>query len=163
MAVNVSHVQFREPDFVEKLVAAMAAHKVNPANIEIELTESVAIDNIELIEQKLSAVRAAGVAIAIDDFGTGYSSLNILRQINVDRLKIDRAFVSGKDGLNEDYSIAGMVLQLAAQLGLETIAEGVETLAQCEQLRQMGCAEGQGYLFSRPLTCDQFEAYLRNQ
>lgn len=161
MAVNVSHVQFREPDFVDKLVAAMGAHKVNPANVEIELTESVAIDNIELIEQKLLAVRAAGVAIAIDDFGTGYSSLNILRQINVDRLKIDRAFVSGKDGHNEDYSIAGMVLQLAAQLGLESIAEGVETQAQCDRLRQMGCSEGQGYLFSRPLTCEQFEAYVR--
>lgn len=163
MAVNVSHVQFREPDFVEKLVAAMGDHKVNPANIEIELTESVAIDNIELIDQKLAAVRAAGVAIAIDDFGTGYSSLNILRQMNVDRLKIDRAFVSGNDGLNEDYSIAGMVLQLATQLGLETIAEGVETREQSEKLRQLGCCDGQGYFFSQPLTCDQFEAFLHDQ
>lgn len=163
MAVNVSHVQFREPDFVDKLVTAMHDHAVNPANIEIELTESVAIENIELIEQKLSAVRAAGVAIAIDDFGTGYSSLNILRQMNVDRLKIDRAFVSGKDGLNEDYSIAGMVLQLANQLGLETIAEGVETLAQSENLRQLGCCDGQGYFFSKPLTREQFEAFLQDQ
>ena len=163
MAINVSHVQFREPDFVEKLVAAMRDHKANPANVEIELTESVAIDNIELIEQKLSAVRAAGVAIAIDDFGTGYSSLNILRQMNVDRLKIDRAFVSGADGLNEDFSIAGMVLQLAGQLGLESIAEGVETQAQYERLLQLGCGDGQGYFFSKPLTCDQFEAYLLDQ
>ena len=163
MAINVSHVQFREPDFVEKLVAAMGDHKASPANVEIELTESVAIDNIELIEQKLLAVRAAGVAIAIDDFGTGYSSLNILRQLNVDRLKIDRAFVSGKDGLNEDYSIAGMVLQLATQLGLESIAEGVETQEQCEKLRQLGCCDGQGYFFSKPLTFDQFEAFLHDR
>ncbi len=163
MAINVSHVQFREPDFVEKLIAAMGDHKASPENVEIELTESVAIDNIELIEQKLSAVRAAGVAIAIDDFGTGYSSLNILRQMNVDRLKIDRAFVSGKDGLNEDYSIAGMVLQLASQLGLESVAEGVETQEQCEKLLLLGCCDGQGYFFSKPLTCDQFEAFLLDQ
>jgi EAL domain-containing protein (putative c-di-GMP-specific phosphodiesterase class I) len=163
MAINVSHVQFREPDFVHKLVAAMDDHQVNPANVEIELTESVAIDNIELIEQKLLAVRAAGVAIAIDDFGTGYSSLNILRQMHVDRLKIDRAFVSGNDTLTEDYSIAGMVLQLAGQLGLATVAEGIETQEQCEKLRELGCAVGQGYYFSRPLTCDQFEAFLQDR
>lgn len=162
MAINVSHVQFREPDFVERLVAAMNERAINPANVEIELTESVAIDNIELIAKKLSAVRASGVSIAIDDFGTGYSSLNILRQMNVDRLKIDRAFVSGQDGQNEDYSIAGMVLQLAGQLGLETIAEGVETQAQCDRLLQMGCCDGQGFFFSRPLASDQFEAFLRD-
>jgi len=163
MAINVSHVQFREPDFVEKLVAAMNERGINPANIEIELTESVAIDNIELIATRLAAVRASGVSIAIDDFGTGYSSLNILRQMDVDRLKIDRAFVSGRDGLNEDYSIAGMVLQLAGQLGLESIAEGVETQAQCDKLLQLGCCYGQGYFFSRPLASDQFEAFLRER
>jgi EAL domain-containing protein (putative c-di-GMP-specific phosphodiesterase class I) len=162
MAVNVSHVQFREPDFVEKLVNAMLRHSVNPANVEIELTESVAIDNIDLIEQKLSAVRSAGVRIAIDDFGTGYSSLNILRQMNVDRLKIDRAFVSGDDSQNEDYSIAGMVIQLAKQLGLETIAEGIETEAQREKLLSLGCGDGQGYFFAKPLPCEQFEAFLKS-
>ena len=162
MAVNVSHAQFREPDFVEKLVNAMHKHSVNPANVEIELTESVAIDNIDLIEQKLSAVRSVGVRIAIDDFGTGYSSLNILRQMNVDRLKIDRAFVSGDDGKNEDYSIAGMVIQLAKQLGLETIAEGLETEAQREKLLSLGCGDGQGYLFAKPLPCEQFETFLNS-
>ena len=163
MAINVSHVQFREPDFVEKLVAAIVDHQVNPACVEIELTESVAIDNITLIEEKLAAVHAAGVAIAIDDFGTGYSSLNILRQLSVDRLKIDRAFVSGQDSQKNDYSIAGMVLKLAEQLGLEAIAEGIETLAQQEKLLSMGCRDGQGYLFSSPLTDDQFEAFLDSQ
>ncbi len=141
----------------------MSKHGVNPANVEIELTESVAIDNIELIAKRLAAVRASGVSIAIDDFGTGYSSLNILRQMDVDRLKIDRAFVSGQDGLNEDYSIAGMVLQLAGQLGLETIAEGVETQAQYDKLLQLGCGYGQGYFFSQPLASDQFEAFLRER
>ena len=160
MAINVSHTQFREPDFVEKLTGLIADCQVNTANLELELTESVAIDNIELIDQKLSAVRAAGIAIAIDDFGTGYSSLNVIRQLNVDRLKIDRAFVSGEDCNNGDYSIAEMVLKLAEQLGLKTIAEGIETQAQFEKLRSMGCNEGQGFLFSVPLTSEDFEAFL---
>jgi diguanylate cyclase (GGDEF)-like protein len=163
MAINVSHVQFREPDFVEKLVSAIKDCGVNPACVEIELTESVAIDNIALIKEKLSAVHLAGVVIAIDDFGTGYSSLNILRQLSVDRLKIDRAFVSGQDSIEEDFSIAGMVLKLAEQLGLETIAEGIETTAQREKLLSMGCRDGQGYLFSEPLTDDLFEAFLDNR
>jgi sensor c-di-GMP phosphodiesterase-like protein len=163
MAINVSHAQFREPDFVEKLVVAIVDHGVNPANIEIELTESVAIDNIDLIVQKLAAVRRAGITIAIDDFGTGYSSLNILRQLNVDRLKIDRAFVSGEDSQHGDFSIAGMVLQLANQLGLTAIAEGIETQAQREKMLSLGCIDGQGYFFARPLTPDLFEDYLQNQ
>ena len=162
MAINVSHVQFREPDFVDNLLGAIAEYDVNPENVEIELTESVAIDNIELIEKKLSAIRAAGVTIAIDDFGTGYSSLNILRQLDVDRLKIDQSFVSGADSLNDDYSIAEIVLRLADQLGLDTIAEGIETQKQHDRLRALGCQDGQGYLFSVPLTCDQFEAFMQN-
>jgi len=163
MAVNVSHVQFREPDFVEKLVAAIDEFGALPGNIEIELTESVAIDNIELIEHKLSAVHAAGVAISIDDFGTGYSSLNIVRQLNVDRLKIDRAFVSGKDSLKDDFSIAGIVLQLASQLKLKAVAEGIETIPQRDEMRRLGCHDGQGYLFSPPLTSEEFEAFLQRQ
>jgi len=160
MAINVSHAQFREPDFVEKLVKAIQDHHVSPSNIEIELTESVAIDNIKLIEQKLSAVRAIGVAIAIDDFGTGYSSLSILRQLNVDRLKIDRAFVSGEDSSYRDFGIAEMVVKLAGQLGLKTIAEGIETEEQRERMLAMGCGDGQGYHFSRPLTCEAFEEFM---
>ena len=160
MAVNVSHVQFREPDFVEKLVGAIDEFGTSPGNLEIELTESVAIDNIELIQHKLAAVRAAGVAIAIDDFGTGYSSLNIVRQLNVDRLKIDRSFISGKDSRKGDFSIAGIVQQLAGQLGLKTIAEGIETENQRNHLLAIGCDDGQGYLFSPPLTDQEFEDFL---
>ena len=161
MAINVSHAQFREPDFVDKLVAAIADFGVSPSNIEIELTESVAIDNVAMIERKLAAVRAIGVAIAIDDFGTGYSSLSILRQLNVDRLKIDRSFVSGDASVNADFGIAEMVVHLADQLGLKTIAEGIETEAQCARLREMGCQDAQGYHFSRPLACGPFEEFLR--
>ena len=163
MAVNVSHVQFREPDFVYKLLRALGDQQVDAARVELELTESVAIDRVEMIEQKLAAVREAGVSVSIDDFGTGYSSLNVLRKLNVDRLKIDRSFVSGEDSRNEDYSIAEMVIRLSAQLGLETIAEGIETPEQRDKLLALGCAEGQGYLFSRPLAGDDFEALLADK
>ncbi len=162
MAVNVSHIQLREPDFVAKLAAAIHEFGTPPGMLEIELTESVAIDNIELIEQKLAAVRSAGIAISIDDFGTGYSSLNIVRQLNVDRLKIDRSFISGKESCEGDFSIAGIVLQLAAQLGLKTIAEGIETEEQRQRVLALGCTDGQGYLFAKPLACDEFIAYLQN-
>ena len=160
MAINVSHVQFREPDFVYKLLRALGEQQVDAEHVEIELTESVAIDRVEMIEQKLAAVREAGISISIDDFGTGYSSLNVLRKLNVDRLNIDRSFVSGEDSHNEDFSIAEMVIKLSAQLGLETIAEGIETPEQRDKMLSLGCAEGQGYLFSRPLAGDGFEALL---
>lgn len=160
MAINVSHIQFREPDFVDKLLAAIHDSQTMPHDVEIELTESVAIDNIDLIEQKLSAIRAAGISIALDDFGTGYSSLNVIRKLDISRLKIDRAFVSGEDCINGDYSIAELVLKLAGQLGLETIAEGIETPAQQEKLLSLGCLDGQGYLFSKPLECAAFERLL---
>ena len=159
MAVNISHVQFREPDFVQKLVNAIQLHDVKPENVEIELTESVAVDDIRLIEEKLSAIRSLGVAVAIDDFGTGYSSLNIIRQLRVNRIKIDRAFVSGDASQNGDYGIAEMIQNLASHLGLETIAEGIETPAQRDRMLAIGVRDGQGYLFSRPLTADAFEAF----
>ena len=162
MAINVSQVQFREPDFVQKLVAAIHENGVNPGNVEIELTESVALETIDLIKQKLTAVHSAGMAIAIDDFGTGYSSLNILRQLNVDRLKIDTAFVSGEDGMNVDFGIANMVVQLATHLGLETIAEGIETREQYEKMSGLGCREGQGYFLSRPVSRDEFERMIQS-
>lgn len=163
MAVNISHIQFREPDFVQKLISAIQQQGVDPENIEIELTESVAADDIRLIEEKLSAIRAYGVAVAIDDFGTGFSSLNIIRQLRVNRIKIDRAFVSGDACQNGDYGIAEMIQNLASHLGLETIAEGIETPAQREKMLAIGVRDGQGYLFSKPLTADEFEAFFLKQ
>ena len=163
MAINVSHAQFREPDFVEKLLAAIGDYGVQPINVEIELTESVAIDNIDLINEKLSVIQAAGITVAIDDFGTGFSSLSILRQLHVNRLKIDRSFVSGDDSESDDFSIAEMILKLASQLELETIAEGIETQGQLEKMRSMGCDDGQGYLFSKPLSGESFDEFLQGK
>ena len=161
MAINVSHVQFREPDFIDNLLSAIRIQGLDPRNVEVELTESVAVDDVQLIKSKLSSLRSNGVAIAIDDFGTGYSSLNIIRQLPVNRLKIDRAFVSGSAAQEGDYGIAETVLNLAKHLKLETIAEGVETPEQHRKLLALGCEDGQGYLFSRPLAEQDFEQFLR--
>jgi len=163
IAVNVSHVQFREPNFVNKFIAAMQEKQIDPRRVEIELTESVAIDDIALIEQKVRAIRATGAAVAIDDFGTGYSSLNIIRKLNVNRLKIDRSFVSGEDSEQEDFGIARVVMSLANHLGLESIAEGIETEFQRDKLMAMGCQDGQGYLFSKPLTDTEFLTFIHNR
>ncbi|MFZ6799637.1 EAL domain-containing protein [Undibacterium sp. Di24W] len=160
IAINISQIQFREPNFVDDLVATIERHGLNPKNVEIELTESVAVDDIQQITQKLLAIRSKEISIAIDDFGTGFSSLNVMRRLPVNRLKIDRAFVSGDACQGEDYGIAEMVHSLASHLGLHTIAEGIETIEQHEKMKAIGIREGQGYLFSKPLPEGEFESFF---
>lgn len=160
MAINVSHVQFREPDFVALLERVLNDCQVRAEQVELELTESVAMEHLDVITAKLAEIRRMGVSIALDDFGTGYSSLNVLKQLNVDRLKIDRAFVQEISQSGDASGIATLVVALGRQLNLSTIAEGVETQEQRACLQAMGCQEGQGYLFARPLTAEQLEAWL---
>ena len=159
MAVNVSQTQFREPDFIAVLARALNGYQVAPEQIELELTESVAIGHIESTATKISEIRRMGVSIALDDFGTGYSSLNVLRQLEIDRLKIDRSFVQEADR-SGDGGIANLVVALGRQMNLGIIAEGVETEEQRQHLLALGCREGQGYLFERPLPREQFEDWL---
>ncbi|TWI73085.1 diguanylate cyclase (GGDEF)-like protein [Desulfobotulus alkaliphilus] len=163
IAINVSQTQFREPDFAPKLFQAMEDCGVEPSRVEIELTESVAIDSLERIKPTLGAVCQAGVSIAMDDFGTGYSSLSVLHQLHINRLKIDRAFVSGPGCRLDSQGIAATVLQLAEKLSLQTIGEGIEEESQRKALLEMGCTEGQGYLFSRPVAAEAFEKLLKKQ
>lgn len=157
IAINVSHIQFREPDFVDSLERAMADCGTDPRDVEIELTESVAIEDLDHIVKTLERIRALGVSISVDDFGTGYSSLSVIRRLPVQRLKIDRAFVGT---LQTDPSIASLVIGLARQLGLETIAEGVETPEQLGSLQELLCQEGQGYFFAKPMQAEDMLAYL---
>ena len=167
MAINVSHIQFREPDFVSLLQRVLADCEVDPRQIELELTESVAMDNIDLIAQKLSEIRHSGISVAIDDFGTGFSSLAVLRRLPVDRVKIDRAFINELDAAPAAHagvgSIASLIIELGKELNLVTIAEGIETDAQLQALQRLGCHEGQGYLIARPMPADQFEAWLASR
>lgn len=163
VAINVSQVQFAEPDFVSHFLAAMEAVGVSGQQVEIELTESVAVGNVRELEAKLAQLRKAGIRVAMDDFGTGYSSLSILQRLAVDKLKIDRSFVSGGPSAADNFQIAHTIISLARHLQLATLAEGIETEAQRQALLSAGCELGQGYLFSRPLPEDDFQAWLDQQ
>jgi diguanylate cyclase len=151
MSVNVSQVQFRHPNFIPMLRAALADSGAPPERIELEITESMAMEEPDLLIERLAEIKSTGVSIAIDDFGTGFSSLSYLQRLQVDRLKIDRAFVSEITGSARGSSIAEMVIELGRNLGLSIIAEGVEDERQAQILQTLGCPLAQGYLFSQPL------------
>ena len=156
MSVNLSPRQFQATNLVEQVRGALEHSGLAPATLELEITESTAMDDPESSIRVLTEFRNLGVSIAIDDFGTGYSSLSYLKRIPADKLKIDKSFVDGVATDSEDAAIVRTVLALAASLGIETIAEGIEQEAQRQALIDLGCAYGQGYLFSRPLAPQVF-------
>ncbi len=151
MSVNVSQVQFRHPYFLEMLRAALEDTRAPPEFIELEITESMAMEEPDLLIKMLGQIKHTGVSIAIDDFGTGFSSLSYLQRLQVDRLKIDRAFVTEITGSARGSSIAEMVIQLGRNLGLSVVAEGVEDERQAQILQALGCPLAQGFLFARPM------------
>lgn len=159
IAVNVSAHQFRQTDFVERVVEAIEHTKANPLRLKLELTESLLIVNVQDIIKKMDALKDLGVCFSLDDFGTGYSSLSYLKRLPLDQLKIDQSFVREVLTDANDAAIAKTIVALAASLGLNVIAEGVETAAQCNFLASVGCQAFQGYLFSKPVTSSEFEAY----
>jgi EAL domain-containing protein (putative c-di-GMP-specific phosphodiesterase class I) len=159
VAVNVSAHQFRQPDFVDQVLAVLESTGADPKQLKLELTESMLVSNLEDIVEKMFALRAKGVGFSLDDFGTGFSSLSYLKRLPLDQLKIDQSFV--RDVLSDpnDAAIAKTIITLAQSLGLGVIAEGVETRMQQEFLASSGCHAYQGYFFSRPLPVDGFEAF----
>jgi diguanylate cyclase (GGDEF)-like protein/PAS domain S-box-containing protein len=159
IAVNVSAQQFREPRFVDRVLAVLERTGANPYRLKLELTESVLVDNVQDIIEKMAALKAKGVVFSLDDFGIGYSSLSYLKRLPLDQLKIDRSFV--RDILIDanDAVIARTIVALAQSLGLGVIAEGVETEAQRDFLAGAGCHAYQGYYFCRPLPVEGFEAF----
>jgi EAL domain-containing protein (putative c-di-GMP-specific phosphodiesterase class I) len=162
IAVNVSAHQFRLADFVQQVLAVLQTTDANPHRLKLELTESLLVSNVEDVIDKMRLLKTAGVGFSLDDFGTGYSSLAYLKRLPLDQLKIDQSFV--RDVLTDpnDASIARTIITLAASLGLNVIAEGVETEAQRSFLADAGCAAYQGYFFSRPLPIEGFEAFARH-
>lgn len=160
MSVNVSQVQFRHAGFFHTLQQVLLEVPAPPHAIELEITESMAMQEPEMFGSLLEQVKSLGVAIAIDDFGTGFSSLSYLQQLKVDRLKIDRAFVAEITRSSRGSSIAEMVIQLGRNLGLTVIAEGVEDEAQAAALAALGCPQAQGYLYAKPMAPDQLAAWL---
>ncbi|MFM0592713.1 bifunctional diguanylate cyclase/phosphodiesterase [Paraburkholderia dilworthii] len=163
IAVNVSAQQFREPDFVDKVVTIIGRTGARPNRLKLELTESVLVDNVQDIIQKMAALKARGVVFSLDDFGIGYSSLSYLKRLPLDQLKIDRSFVRDVLVDPNDAVIARTIVALAHSLGLGVIAEGVETEAQRDFLAAAGCHAYQGYYFCRPLPVEGFEALLRRR
>jgi len=161
VAVNVSAHQFRQDDFVDRVLAALRKTGANSRRLKLELTESLLVDNVQEIIEKMHALKAKGVGFSLDDFGTGYSSLSYLKLMPLDQLKIDQSFV--RDVLSDpnDASIAKTVIALAQGLGLGVIAEGVETAEQRDYLASCGCHAYQGYFFSRPLPIEDFEPFAR--
>ena len=149
VAINASAAEFRAPGFAERLLARMAAFDVAPAMLELEITETAFLgDCAANVLAALETLRGAGMTIALDDFGTGYSSLSHLRNFPVDTIKIDRSFVAGLGDSAEDRAIVAAVLRLGEALGMTTVAEGVETLAQADYLADHGCTLAQGFLFA---------------
>ena len=160
IAVNVSIHQFRQLDFVAQIQRTLEETGANPNKLKIELTESLFVDNVIDIIEKMTLLKAIGIQFSLDDFGTGYSSLSYLKRLPLDQLKIDQSFVRDILVDANDASIVMAIITLAHNLGLNVIAEGVETEEQRKFLFENNCLAYQGYLFSRPLPINQFEEYL---
>ena len=146
---------------MDEFIYIMKKHSVDPANIELEITEGVFIDNPEETIALLSNIRSMGIGIALDDFGTGYSSLNYLQKLPLTVLKIDKSFVQNLvDSKSVERSITEAIISLVGKMGLETVAEGIETPQQFDYLKEMNCDFIQGYLFSKPLSLENCEKLL---
>ncbi len=163
MAVNLSAVQFRHDDLPALVGRALAETGMPAGRLELELTEGAAMDNPAMAITVMNELHARGVQLSIDDFGTGYSSLSYLKKFRVGKLKIDQSFVRDLTDDAEDRAIVDAVIRMAGALGLQTLAEGVETEGQLAFLRSQGCQAVQGYLFSRPLTAVAFAAFVQAQ
>jgi EAL domain-containing protein (putative c-di-GMP-specific phosphodiesterase class I) len=161
LAVNISQLQFRQKEFVAQILNLIDQFGIDANLLELELTESMLVEDLPDIIRKMSAIRACGVTFSLDDFGTGYSSLSYLKKLPLNQLKIDQSFV--RDVLTDanDASIARTVISLGHNLGLTVIAEGVETKEQHEFLAACGCEFFQGFLFSHALPIDDFNAYVQ--
>jgi len=160
VAVNVSASEFADKDFISGVRAVLIATGIEPANLELELTESVLMEDAESTVRTLGALKAMGVRLAIDDFGTGYSSFTYLRRFPVDALKLHQSFVQEITADPGDASIVSAMINIGQSLKQRVIAEGVETLAQLNFLRHHGCNEGQGFYFSRPVVAEQAEKLI---
>ncbi|GAB3266185.1 bifunctional diguanylate cyclase/phosphodiesterase [Chitinimonas naiadis] len=160
VAVNVSAVQFQRQNWPRLVEKALTATGLDPAFLELEVTESVVMQHIDAVAMRLRALKALGVQLAIDDFGTGYSSLAYLKRLPIDRLKIDQSFVRGLPGDAGDSAISRAIVGLAGSLGFNTIAEGVETAEQAMCLLAMGCPEAQGWHYAKAMPAAEFTSWL---
>ncbi len=162
IAVNVSVPQFKVNGYAQQVINTLLKYQVSPKYIELEVTESVVMDELGMVIATLQELKNCGIEVAIDDFGTGFSSLSYLQKLPVNRLKIDRDFIKDIPD-NDSGAIAALVIALGAQLGLKTIAEGVETQAQADLLKQLGCNEVQGFMYAKPMPEAELVQFIEQQ
>ena len=163
VAVNFSPSQFSDAAVADRILSIVAGSGFEPSRLEIEITETALPVNETIFHEALEVLRSAGAAVAIDDFGAGYCSLGYLRRLPLDRIKIDRSFVSDIAVEKKCASIVEMVLALARKLDIATTAEGVEDKKQLILLRELGCGEAQGYLIAKPMREDALDAFLKSK
>lgn len=162
VAVNLSAKQFSDPDLLQTVLNILTQSKIDPLNLELEITESIIMDDVEAAIAIMDAIKSRGIHLTIDDFGTGYSSLAYLKRFPIDVLKVDRSFVMDIPSDKTDMAITSAVIAMAHKLSMRVVAEGIETQEQLDFLRENGCDDGQGYLLSRPLTLPQLHHFLVN-
>jgi EAL domain-containing protein (putative c-di-GMP-specific phosphodiesterase class I) len=160
IAVNVSALQFAAKDFLSSVRAVLISTGMDPSNLELELTETVLMQDAESAVQTLRALKAIGVQLAVDDFGVGYSSFSYLRKFPLDALKVDRSFISDIFSNPDNAMILSALINIGKSLKHRVVVEGVETEEQLHFLRQEGCSEGQGYFFCRPVIAEKFAEFL---
>ena len=163
ISVNLSGKHFAHGDLVEQVQKIIEETGIDPGCLKLEITESAVMENAEMVILMLKQLKQLGVQLSIDDFGTGYSSLSYLHRFPIDTLKIDRSFVSTMENGSENGEIVRTIVALAKTLGMNVIAEGIETIHQIHQLRILGCEYGQGYLFSRPVPVDEAGQIIQNK
>jgi EAL domain-containing protein (putative c-di-GMP-specific phosphodiesterase class I) len=160
MSVNLSPQQFKQPDLIEQVKSVLQKTGLPCTNLKLEVTETILMENADIATDMLQQLHDMGIKLSIDDFGTGYSSLGYLYRFPVDTLKIDRSFITDIDQNGEQVELVRTIMMLAWNLGLDVIAEGIETSLQLAQLRALRCQYGQGYFFSKPLTAERSARYL---
>jgi diguanylate cyclase (GGDEF)-like protein/PAS domain S-box-containing protein len=161
VAINVSPVQLRDHTFADRVAGILAAAGLAPQFLELEITESTCMSDVDAAAASLRHLRKLGVRIALDDFGTGHSSLALLRQLPIDSVKIDQSFVADLDAAHSSVSVIEAITVMAHELGLHCVAEGVETPAQLNTLRELGCDEAQGFLLARPMPACEITVYMQ--
>lgn len=160
ISINISALQFQDNKLVNIITNLSKQYDVNLNKIEIEITESILVNNINIVNSQLNKFKDLGISISLDDFGTGFSSLSYLKMINIDKIKIDRKFI--KDYPEYDNGgLAKIIVQLAKELDLKVITEGVETKIQLDYIKSIGCNYIQGYYYSKPLTFDDLILYIK--
>jgi EAL domain-containing protein (putative c-di-GMP-specific phosphodiesterase class I) len=162
MSINVSAQEFKQDDYVAQVLSVLDRSGAKPTLLKLELTESMLVNDVDDIINKMTALKAVGIRISLDDFGTGYSSLTYLKKLPLDQLKVDQSFVHEMLSSPQDEAIVRTVVSLAQHMELDVIAEGVETEEQRQFLSSIGCVAMQGYLLSRPLSISDFNHFMRN-